>query len=250
MRDDELSRYSRHILLEDIGIEGQERIRAACVLVIGAGGLASPAVLYLAAAGVGTLTVVDDDVVDLTNLQRQIMHSGDAVGSPKVLSAQASAARINPLTALVPLQQRADSTLLNALVPQADVVLDCSDNFETRHALNAACVHHRVPLVSGAAVQFDGQISVFDPRDTACACYACAFPAHRAPDPIACATMGVFAPVVGVIGCMQAAQALMLVGEFGEPLRGSLLMLDGRSMEWTRIRIPRDTACSVCGPAP
>ena len=148
------------------------------------------------------------------------------------------------------MQQRADAALLNTLLPRADVVLDCSDNFETRHALNAACVHHRVPLVSGAAVQFDGQISVFDPRDTACPCYACAFPAHRAPDPIACATMGVFAPVVGLIGCMQAAQALMLVGEFGEPLRGSLLMLDGRSMEWTRIRIPRDTACSVCGPAP
>jgi molybdopterin/thiamine biosynthesis adenylyltransferase len=248
MRDDELSRYSRHILLDDIGIEGQERIREANVLIIGAGGLASPAVLYLAAAGVGTLTVVDDDVVDLTNLQRQIMHSGDAVGSPKVLSAQASAARINPLTALLPFQQRADATLLGILVPQADVVLDCSDNFETRHAINTACVRHRVPLVSGAAVQFDGQVSVFDPRDTACPCYACAFPAQRAPDAIACATMGVFAPVVGVIGCMQAAQALMLVGHFGEPLRGSFLLLDGRSMEWTRIRIPRDTACSVCGP--
>ncbi len=250
MRDDELSRYSRHILLDDIGIEGQERIRAAHVLVIGAGGLASPAVLYLAAAGVGTLTLVDDDVVDLTNLQRQIMHSSDTLGSPKVLSAQASATRVNPLTALVPLQQRADADLLDALVPQANVVLDCSDNFETRHAINAACVRHRVPLVSGAAVQFDGQISVFDQRDAACPCYACAFPAQIAPDAIACATMGVFAPVVGVIGCMQAAQALMLVGNFGEPLRGRLLMLDGRSMEWTRIRIPRQTACSVCGSIP
>jgi small GTP-binding protein len=135
-------------------------------------------------------------------------------------------------------------------VAEADVVLDCSDNFETRHAINAACVRHGVPLVSGAAVQFDGQISVFDPRDGAGPCYACAFPAQRAPDPIACATMGVFAPVVGVIGCMQAAQALMLLGAFGEPLRGSLLMLDGRSMEWTRIRIPRQPACSVCGSAP
>ena len=249
MRDDELSRYSRHILLDDIGIEGQERIRAARILVIGAGGLASPAVLYLAAAGVGTLTLVDDDVVDLTNLQRQVMHGSDTVGTPKVLSAQASAARINPLASLVPLQRRADAALLNALVPQADLVLDCSDNFETRHAINAACVRHRVPLVSGAAVQFDGQISVFDPRDPNCPCYACAFPARRAPEAIACATMGVFAPVVGVIGCIQAAQALMLVGMFGEPVRGSLLMLDGRSMEWTRIRIPRDAACAVCGPA-
>jgi len=250
MRDDELSRYSRHILLDDIGIEGQERIRAARILVIGAGGLASPAVLYLAAAGVGTLTLVDDDVVDLTNLQRQVMHGSDTVGTPKVLSAQASAARINPLASLVPLQRRADAALLNALVPQADLVLDCSDNFETRHAINTACVRHRVPLVSGAAVQFDGQISVFDPRDPNCPCYACAFPARRAPEAIACATMGVFAPVVGVIGCIQAAQALMLVGTFGEPVRGSLLMLDGRSMEWTRIRIPRDAACAVCGPAP
>ncbi len=249
MRDDELSRYSRHILLDEIGIEGQERIRASRVLIIGAGGLASPAVLYLAAAGVGTLTVVDDDVVDLTNLQRQIMHGGDTVGIPKVLSARASAARINPLTSLLPVQQRADAALLDALTPQADVVLDCSDNFETRHAINAACMRHRVPLVSGAAVQFDGQISVFDPRTPNCPCYACAFPPQRAPDAIACATMGVFAPVVGVIGCMQAAQALMLLGAFGEPLRGSLLMLDGRTMEWTRIRIPREVRCSVCGPA-
>jgi molybdopterin/thiamine biosynthesis adenylyltransferase len=178
------------------------------------------------------------------------MHGSDTLGSPKVLSAQTSATRINPLTSLVPLRQRADADLLDALVPQANVVLDCSDNFETRHAINTACVRHRVPLVSGAAVQFDGQISVFDPRAIDCPCYACAFPAQRAPDAIACATMGVFAPVVGVIGCMQAAQALMLVGTFGEPLRSSLLMLDGRSMEWTRIRIPRQPACSVCGSMP
>ena len=246
MRDAELSRYSRHILLDDIGIEGQERINAARVLVIGAGGLASPAVLYLVAAGVGTLTLVDDDVVDLTNLQRQIMHDSGSIGSAKVLSAQASAARINPLTRLVALQQRADVALLDNLLPQSDVVLDCSDNFATRQAINAACVRHRVALVSGAAVQFDGQISVFDPRRADCPCYACAFPPHSAPDPVACATMGVFAPVVGVIGCMQAAQALMLVGGFGTPLAGVLLMLDGRSMEWTRIRMPRDPACSVC----
>ena len=246
MRDAELSRYSRHILLDDIGIEGQERINAARVLVIGAGGLASPAVLYLVAAGVGTLTLVDDDVVDLTNLQRQIMHDSGSIGSAKVLSAQASAARINPLTRLVAMQQRADAALLDTLLPQSDVVLDCSDNFATRQAINAACVRHRVALVSGAAVQFDGQISVFDPRRADCPYYACAFPPHSAPDPVACATMGVFAPVVGVIGCMQAAQALMLVGGFGTPLLGTLLMLDGRSMEWTRIRMPRDPACSVC----
>ena len=248
MRDAELSRYSRHILLNEIGIEGQQRINAARMLVIGAGGLASPAVLYLAAAGVGTLTLVDDDVVDLTNLQRQIMHDSASVGSPKVLSAHNSAARINPLTHLVALQQRADAALLDAHVPHADVVLDCTDNFTTRHAINTACVRHRVPLVSGAAVQFDGQVSVFDPRQADCPCYACAFPPHDAPDAIACATMGVFAPVVGVIGCMQAAQALMLVGEFGAPLTGTLLMLDGRSMEWSRIRLPRDPACSVCAP--
>ncbi len=248
MRDTELSRYSRHILLDDIGIEGQQRINAARVLVIGAGGLASPAVLYLAAAGVGTLTLVDDDVVDLTNLQRQIMHDSASVGSPKVLSARNSAARINPLTHLVALQQRADAALFEMHVPQADVVLDCTDNFTTRHAINAACVRHRVPLVSGAAVQFDGQVSVFDPRRADCSCYACAFPSSQAPDAIACATMGVFAPVVGVIGCMQAAQALMLVGAFGTPLTGVLLMLDGRSMEWSRIRLPRDPGCSVCAP--
>lgn len=246
MRDAELSRYSRHILLNEIGIEGQQRINAARMLVIGAGGLASPAVLYLAAAGVGTLTLVDDDVVDLTNLQRQIMHDSASVGSPKVLSAHNSAARINPLTHLVALQQRADAALLDAHVPHADVVLDCTDNFTTRHAINTACVRHRVPLVSGAAVQFDGQVSVFDPRQADCPCYACAFPPHDAPDAIACATMGVFAPVVGVIGCMQAAQALMVVGGFGVPLSGTLLMLDGRSMEWTRIGLPRDPRCSVC----
>jgi molybdopterin/thiamine biosynthesis adenylyltransferase len=251
MTDDELLRYSRHILLNEVGIEGQERILAAHALIIGAGGLGSPVALYLASAGVGHITVVDHDTVDLTNLQRQVAHTVDRVGSPKVQSIGAAIAQINPGVHVTAVQQRADATLLSQLVAQADVVLDCCDNFATRHAINAACVAHKTPLISGAAIRFDGQLSVYDARDSLSPCYACVFPPEATFEETRCATMGVFAPLVGIIGTMQAAEALKLISGAGRALTGRLLMLDGRAMEFTEVRIGRHGACPVCSsPSP
>ncbi len=248
MLDDDLLRYSRHVLLNEIGVEGQERIMGAHVLLIGAGGLGSPVALYLGSAGVGHITVVDHDTVDLTNLQRQVAHTVARVGSPKVNSIQTAIAEINPGVQVTALQKRADAALLDELVAQADVVLDCCDNFTTRHAINAACVSHQKPLVSGAAIRFDGQISVYDPRDLQSPCYACVFPPEATFEETRCATMGVFAPLVGIIGSMQAAEALKLISGAGTPLTGRLLMLDGRAMAFTEIRIGRHPGCPVCGP--
>jgi len=247
MTDEQLLRYSRHILLNEIGIEGQAQILASHALVVGAGGLGSPVALYLGSAGVGHITVVDHDRVDMTNLQRQIAHTMERVGQPKVLSIQAAIAAINPDVQVTPVMLRADAALLDTLVAQADVVLDCSDNFATRHAINAACVKHRKPLVSGAAIRFDGQVCVYDPRDANSPCYACVFPPDNAFEETRCATMGVFAPLVGIIGSLQAAEALKLLSAAGRPLTGRLLMLDGRSLEFTEVRIARQTGCPVCG---
>lgn len=249
MNDDQLLRYSRHILLEEIGIEGQQRILDGHVLLIGAGGLGSPVALYLGSAGVGHITVVDHDTVDLTNLQRQIAHTLERVGQSKVDSLVQAVAAINPEVHVTPVVARADAALLDTLVAQADVVLDCCDNFTTRHAVNAACVKHRKPLVSGAAIRFDGQISVYDPRSPNSPCYACVFPSDDSFEETRCATMGVFAPLVGIIGSMQAAEALKLLSRTGASLAGRLLMLDGRSMEWHEVRLPRNPACAVCGTA-
>ena len=247
MTDEQLLRYSRHILLGEIGIEGQKKILNARALVIGAGGLGSPVLMYLASAGVGHITVVDDDTVALTNLQRQIAHTHDSVGTAKVISAARSMAAINPEVQVTALQLRADVDQLDALVALANVVIDCCDNFATRHAVNTACVKHKVPLVSGAAIQFDGQISVHDMRLSRAACYACMFPADQAALDANCATMGVFAPLVGIIGSMQAAEALKLLVGTGTSLNGRLQMLDARHMEWTTIDVHRDVACKVCG---
>jgi molybdopterin-synthase adenylyltransferase len=247
MTDEQLLRYSRHILLDEIGIEGQQKILNAHALVVGAGGLGSPVLMYLASAGVGHITVVDNDTVDLTNLQRQIAHTQASVGQPKASSAAATMAAINSQVRITALQLRADAAQLDALVAQADVVLDCCDNFATRHAVNAACVKHGVPLVSGAAIRFDGQISVHDVRLANAPCYACVFPTDQLANEVSCATMGVFAPLVGIIGSMQAAEALKLLSGVGSPLAGRLQMLDARCMEWTEIRTQRDTACPVCG---
>ena len=247
MQDAELLRYSRHILLDDFGIDGQNRIIRGHALIIGAGGLGSPAAMYLACAGVGRITLVDHDTVDLTNLQRQIAHRTANVGQPKVESAAATLQSLNPLVKVSTFSSRADAAFLDAHVPLADVVLDCCDNFATRQAVNAACVRYRKPLVSGAAIRFDGQISVYDPRDEQHPCYACVFPADAAPPEAQCATMGVFAPLVGIIGAMQAAEALKLLTGVGRPLAGRLLMLDGRAMEWTELQIPRNPQCTVCG---
>lgn len=246
MNDDQLLRYSRHILLDEIGIEGQQRLLDATALVIGAGGLGSPAALYLASAGVGRIVLVDDDEVDLTNLQRQIMHTTARVGQPKAESGRETLLALNPGIDVVALRERADDARLAELVAQATVVLDCSDNFATRHAVNRACVAARVPLVSGAVIRFDGQISVFDPRRTDSPCYCCLFPQDQAFEDVACSTMGVFAPLVGVIGAMQAAEALKLVMDIGQPLVGRLLLLDGRAMEWTSIGIARNSSCPAC----
>jgi len=246
MDDDQLLRYSRHILLDEIGVEGQQRLLDGHALVIGAGGLGSPALLYLASAGVGTITVVDHDTVDRTNLQRQIAHTEARVGHPKVESAAAAIAQINPGVTVRTVAQRADAALLAELVAAADVVLDCSDNFPTRQAVNAACVAQRRPLVSGAAIGLDGQIAVWDARGDDPPCYACLFPPTAEVPEVRCATMGVFAPLVGIIGTMQAAEALKLLAGFGQPLTGRLQMLDGRRMEWTEIRVGRDHACPVC----
>lgn len=247
MDDSQLLRYSRHLLLNEVGIEGQERIMGARALVIGVGGLGSPVALYLATAGVGHLTLVDHDHVDLTNLQRQIAHTQDRIGQPKVESARQALLAINPELNITTLAERADAQRMDALVADADVVLDCSDNFATRQALNAACVHHRVPLVSGAAIRFDGQLAVYDPRRPDSPCYACVFPPDTDFEETRCATMGVFAPLVGIIGSMQAAEALKLLSGAGEPAVGRLLMLDGRSMSWSDIRLPRNPTCPVCG---
>ncbi len=258
LSDAQLLRYSRHVLLDEIGVEGQERLRRSHALVIGAGGLGSPVALFLGSAGVGTLTIVDDDRVDLTNLQRQIAHNLARVGARKVDSAAEAVAAINPDVNVVAIPSRADAASLAAWVAAADVVLDCSDNYATRHAVNAACVAHAKPLVSGAAIGFDGQVSVFDRSDARRArasprgsddapCYACVFPPDAAFEEARCATMGVFAPLVGIIGSVQAAEALKLLLSIGTSLAGRLQMLDARRMEWTEIRARRNAACPVCG---
>ncbi len=246
MTDDDLLRYSRHILLEEIGVEGQERLAASHAVVIGAGGLGSPVALYLGSAGLGRITLVDADTVDVTNLQRQIAHAQDRVGQAKVESARAAIHALNPNVTVQVVAQRADAALLDTLVPDAHVVLDCTDNFATRQAINAACVRHRVPLVSGAAIRFDGQIAVYNPRDDQSPCYACVFPPQQAVEETRCATMGVFAPLVGVIGSLQAAEALKLLAGAGTTLTGRLLMLDGLRMEWNEIRVSRHAGCPVC----
>ena len=246
MDDSQLLRYSRHILLDEIGVEGQQRFLDAHALVIGAGGLGSPVALYLGTAGVGTITIVDHDSVDLTNLQRQIVHNMERIGQPKATSAARTVGAINPEVRVVARQERADAQQLDALVAGADVVLDCSDNFATRQAINAACVAHRRPLVAGAALGFDGQISVYDPRDAASPCYACLFPPDAVFEEQRCATMGVFAPLVGIVGAMQAAEALKLIAGIGPSLAGRLQLLDGRSMTWTEIRVQRQAGCRVC----
>ena len=245
--DEQLLRYSRHILLDALGIEGQQRILDTHALVVGAGGLGSPAALYLASAGIGTLTLVDNDTVDLTNLQRQILHTEGRVGLPKVESGKQALAAVNPAVNVIPVQKRLAGAELEALVATADIVLDCTDNFATRHAINRACVAHRKPLISGAAVRFDGQISVYDLRRDDAPCYHCLFPEAEDVEEVRCAVMGVFAPLTGIVGTMQAAEALKLAAGIGESLTGRLLLIDALSMEWRNVRFRRDADCVDCG---
>jgi len=249
MNDQQLLRYARHILLDELGIEGQEKLLAGHALVVGAGGLGSPAALYLATAGVGRITLADDDQVELSNLQRQILHTTASLGRYKAESGRDMLAAFNPETEVDARIARLDGEALEEAVAAADVVLDCTDNFTTRHAINRACVKHRKPLVSGAAIRFDGQISVYDLRRDDAPCYHCLFPEADDVEELSCATTGVFAPLVGIIGSMQAAEAMKVLMGIGEPLAGRLLQLDAMTMQWHAVKFRRDPACPVCGPA-
>ncbi len=246
MDDSQLLRYSRHILLPQIGVAGQKKLLAAHVLVIGVGGLGSPVALYLATAGVGKITICDDDTVDLTNLQRQIIHQVNDIGTNKAQSAQQALAAINPEVSVTAIPQRAEGEKLIQWCHAADVVVDASDNFATRHAINRACVATSKPLVSGAAIRFDGQVTVFDLRDTASSCYHCLFPEKGEEEEEQCATMGVFAPLVGVIGAIQAAEVLKLLMGIGQSLTGRLLLFDGLGMAWHTIHLKKDPCCPIC----
>ena len=247
MDDSHLLRYSRHILLDELGPDAQARFAAAHVAVIGVGGLGAPVAQFLTAAGIGRITLCDADRVDLTNLQRQILYATGDIGRPKVEAAAARLAAVNPEVELNLVDTRVGDEALRALAAGADVLVDCSDNFATRHAVNRACVGARTPLVSGAAIRFDGQVAVFDPRDPASPCYHCLFGEGEELEETRCATMGVFAPLVGVVGATQAAEALKLVAGIGESLAGRLLLLDALAMQWRELRVPRDPACPVCG---
>lgn len=247
MDDHQRLRYSRHLLLNEFGEEAQERLLAAHALVIGAGGLGSAALLYLASSGIGRITICDGDQVDITNLQRQIVHRHDSIGKDKASSAAATLAAINPDVRVEAIVERAGPDRLVALVHAADVVLDCSDNFATRYALNRACVAHARPLVSGAGIRFDGQVAVFDLRKREAPCYHCLFPESAEAGDERCATMGVFAPLVGVIGTIQAMEAIKLVAGVGEPLAGRLLLFDALGTRWHEVRLARDPHCAACG---
>ena len=247
MNDEQLLRYSRHLLLEDIDVEGQEKLLNAHILVIGAGGLGSAAAPYLAAAGVGHITLVDHDDVELTNLQRQIMHTEACISKSKVASGKQFLQRLNSSIRVETIQSKASEVLLDDLLPSVDIVLDCTDNFLTRQLINASCVKHRTPLVSGSALRFDGQISVFDSRNISSSCYACIFSPDEKFEEVSCSSMGIFSPLVGIIGSIQAAQALQMLIGFGETLVGRMLLWNARTTQIDQIRITRNPDCPVCG---
>jgi adenylyltransferase/sulfurtransferase len=247
LSDDLLLRYSRHILLPEVGVVGQTRIADASVLIVGAGGLGCPVALYLGAAGVGRLLLADGDTVDLTNLQRQIGHGTAAIGENKADSLARSVRAINPEIDVQPIRQALANAELHTAVAAVDLVVDASDNFATRHAVNRACVRFGKPLVSGAAIGFSGQLAVFDSSRADGPCYHCLFPDEAGEPEMRCAEAGVFAPLVGVIGAMQAMEALKCLAQVGDPLIGRLLLWDGLRAEARMMRVPRDPACPVCG---
>lgn len=246
MNDNQLLRYSRQIMLPQVDISGQQRLLNAKVLIIGVGGLGSPAALYLAAAGVGHLTLYDDDRVDLSNLQRQITHYTSDIGTDKVFSSQQTLKNINPEVEVTAIKARLSGDALLAAVQAADVVLDCSDNFSTRFAVNAACVQLQTPLVSGAAIRFEGQVSVFTPGINDSPCYNCLY-RDEGEEMQNCARNGVLAPITGIIGSIQALEAMKLIMGIGKHLAGRLLLLDGLSMEWQTMRLKRNPQCPCCG---
>jgi molybdopterin/thiamine biosynthesis adenylyltransferase len=247
MNDEQLLRYSRHLLLEEIDVAGQEKLLDSRILIIGAGGLGSAAAPYLAAAGVGKITLVDHDKVELTNLQRQIMHTQISIGKSKVESGKQFLQSINPTLTINAIAEKATENLLQELLPSVNLVLDCTDNFTTRHLINAACFSNQVPLVSGSALKFDGQLSVFDFREGTSPCYACLFPPEEQFEEVSCASMGIFSPLVGIIGAMQAAQALQVLIGFGQPLVGRMLLWNALNTQIDEIRISRNAECPVCG---
>ncbi|MCX7102971.1 MAG: molybdopterin-synthase adenylyltransferase MoeB [Methylobacter sp.] len=245
MNDNQLLRYSRQIMLPQIDIEGQQKLLSANILIIGAGGLGSPAAIYLAAAGVGTITIYDDDVVDLSNLQRQITHHTSDIGSDKVISTRQTLSSLNPDVIIKAVKQRLDGEQLEWEVNQADVVLDCSDNFSTRFSINKACVKYQTPLVSGAAIRFEGQVTVFTPGKNQSPCYNCLYN-NEGEDLQNCATNGVIAPITGIVGSIQAFEAMKLIMNIGETLTGRLLLLDGLTMEWNTMKLKRNPDCPTC----
>ena len=247
MNDEQLLRYSRHLLLEEIDVEGQEKLLGSHILIIGAGGLGSAAAPYLAAAGVGKITLVDHDKVELSNLQRQIMHSQNSLGQSKVESGRQFLQSMSPALMINAIETKVSEDLLNDLLPTVDIVLDCTDNFATRHLINAACFKHEVPLVSGSAIKFDGQLSVFDFRNAVSPCYACLFSPKEQFEEVSCASMGIYSPLVGIIGAMQAAQALQVLIGFGQPLVGRMLLWNALNTQIDEIRISRNPECVVCG---
>ena len=249
MNDNQLLRYSRHILLPQIAYEGQEALTQSHALIVGAGGLGAPSALYMAAGGVGTLTVCDFDLVDLTNLQRQIIHTTQSVGINKAVSAKQTLQAINPEVVVNTVQEKSTEAAISKLVKEADVVLDCSDNFATRYALNQLCFEHQKPLVSGAAIGFEGQVTVYDFRHPQSPCYHCLFPDDGSETDMRCSENGVFSPLVGIIGTTQAAEAMKLLMNIGTSLQGRLMLLDALNMEWRTIKLSKDPACKVCAGA-
>lgn len=246
LTDAQLLRYSRHVLLPQVGIEGQLRIAASRVLVVGAGGLGCPVALYLGASGVGHLTIADGDVVDLTNLQRQIGHADSRIGQNKARSLAQSVREINPEIDVVAIASRLEGSALQQTVAEVDLVVDASDNFATRHAINRACVSERKTLVSGSALGFSGQLAVFDPRLSHSPCYHCLFPESSDEAPLSCAEAGIFSPLVGVIGAAQALEALKCIAQVGESPVGKLLLWDGLTMAVRILKVPRDPSCAIC----
>ena len=250
MDDAQLLRYSRHLLLDELGFEAQQRLLDAGALIVGVGGLGSPAAFYLAASGVGRLLLVDDDVVELSNLQRQILHRETGLGLPKVESARRNLAELNAATRVDTHAGRIDAAWLHQWVPTVSVVLDCSDNFATRHAVNRACVTHGVPLVSGSALRFDGQVIAFDTRLAGSPCYHCLYPDSQQIETLHCASAGVYAPLTGIVGTLQAAEVLKVVGRFGDAAIGRLTLVDALHGRFHQIQVPRDPSCPVCAARP
>ena len=246
MNDQQLLRYSRHILLPEIDISGQEKLLNSHVLIIGAGGLGSPAALYLVASGIGKLTLCDGDSVDLTNLQRQIIHNTSSIGFPKVQSAKETLTGINPGVQITALEKFAHDTELAQLVAGVDAVIDASDNFATRHSVNKACVIYQKPLISGAVVRFEAQVSVFDLRRPNSPCYHCLYPEDGETEDMPCSRMGVFSPLTGIIGSIQAAETIKILLKIGLTLSGRIQLLDGLTMNWRTIKLNKDPACMIC----